>query len=690
MKNSPFFSRIAISGAIFVSVFSHLASPEANAQNKPHESGRIDQLVEANYRKQGIEPNPPASDAVFLRRVYLDIIGRIPSKKEANSFLAYPGSDKRSRLIDHLLDSEGYVSHSFNFWADLLRAKSRMEGNSGGAYIDWIKAAIRDNKPYNEFVHELVDAEGKVWDNGAVGYYMRDSGMPLDNMSNTVRIFLGTRLECAQCHNHPFDKWTQMDYYKMAAFTYGVGTRVSAESNMGIKAIIDKDAKRRHPRYEMSRNVRRALGDILQPLSYGATESNRTVKLPADYAYDDKEPGAISPGVPFGDEVKPSRKKSKREQYADWLTGAGNPRFTTVVANRLWKRAMGVGLIEPVDNLMDTTKPSNPELMRFLEGVMRGGGYDIKRFQRIVYNTRTYQRTATVEEVPADTPYHFPGPQLRRMNAEQLWDSFVTLALPNPDTRSGSVYGRRGQGAKERAEKLAARSPQSIIDQALVIGAAEDVFEAATDRIRKEMLVAGEADDSERLKALRKEMGEANKVRRDAIAAANKAAASGMGDMSMMDKMAMKREEEMVKKNPKLAKKDKPNDPWAGYGRHLMRASEVQSPAPGGHFLREFGQSDRELIENSHKDTSVAQALSLLNGPVTRDVLGGNSVLKKQLAADMDADAKIDTLFLSILTRKPTEGQREMARRQIESNPKTGIDNLIWALMNTSEFAFVQ
>lgn len=659
------------------------------------ESKRIDQIVEANLAKEGITPNAPASDEVFVRRIYLDVIGRIPTQAEATAFLESKAAGKRSKLIDHLLDSDGYVSHSFNYWADLLRAKSRSQGNSGGAYIEWIKKSVAENKPYDQMVNELITAEGKVWDNGAVGYYMRDSGMPLDNMSNTARIFLGTRLECAQCHNHPFDKWTQMDYYKLAAFTYGVNTRVNAQGELGIQEIIDKDAKRRKSKLNLSGSARRALGDILEPLSYGAGDTDRKVSLPDDYAYEDRTQGPVTPEVPFAKEaLKQGRKTGHREEYANWLTSRDNERFTTVVANRMWKRAMGMGLIEPIDDIKETTKPSSEELMRNLEGVMRNGNYDIKRFLRVVYNTRTYQRSATVDEVPADKPYHFQGPLLRRMTAEQMWDSYITLSMPKPDARKGSYGGDR---AKQQVEQLRARSPQSILDQAVAIGKAEDTYQALNNSIREKMRLATEADDAESLKQLRKEMNDANKARREAVAAANKAASEGGmmmgGGMSMMDMMAKKREDEMAEKMEAERKAKgikKPKDAWAGYGRHLLRASEIQSPAPNGHFLREFGQSDRDLIENGHKDTSVSQALDLLNGPVSRDVLNDKSVLKKALAAGMSTDEKVDALFMSVLSRKPTEKQREIANRQLEYNKETGADNLIWALMNTTEFAFVQ
>jgi hypothetical protein len=190
---------------------------------------QIDSILEADWQKHKLQGNPATDDNTFVRRIYLDIIGRIPTTRESDEFLASKDADKRAKLIDKLLGSEAYVQHTFNYWADVLRLTSAMATRPVRSPARRMRNSSRKAcariKPYDQFVREMVAAQGKAWDNGAIGYYMRDRGMPLDNMANTVRIFLGTRIECAQCHNHPFDKWSQMQFYKMAAFTYGVETQ---------------------------------------------------------------------------------------------------------------------------------------------------------------------------------------------------------------------------------------------------------------------------------------------------------------------------------------------------------------------------------------------------------------------------------------------------------------------------------
>ena len=216
---------IAMAAALAMNVTASGANLSQEQVQK--KAAQIDALVNENLAKQKIKANAPASDEVFVRRVFLDIIGRIPTLKETTDFLASTEADKRAQLIDSLLASNGYTQNFFNYWADILRLKSQSVGGgqslpAGYAYANWLQAALKENKPYDQLVRELVTADGKTYENGAVGFYIRDYNMPLDNMAVTTQIFLGTSMVCAQCHNHPFDKWTQMDYYQMAGHSYGM------------------------------------------------------------------------------------------------------------------------------------------------------------------------------------------------------------------------------------------------------------------------------------------------------------------------------------------------------------------------------------------------------------------------------------------------------------------------------------
>ena len=204
-------------------------------------AAEVDRLVAASYAKHSVSANPKTSDEQFVRRIYLDVTGTIPTLGQTRKFLATIGPEKRSALIDELLSSDGYASHWFNYWADVLRYTDSLNNNvRGEPYRQWIKQSLAESKPWDKFVRELLTAEGLVWKNPATGYVQRDSGMPLDNMNNTVRIFLGTRIGCAQCHDHPFD---QMDSERVLP-DGGVHVRHAHEYEWRRHAILGEESQR--------------------------------------------------------------------------------------------------------------------------------------------------------------------------------------------------------------------------------------------------------------------------------------------------------------------------------------------------------------------------------------------------------------------------------------------------------------
>ena len=249
----------------------------------------IDSIIDAKLRSYNQRPNKITSDETFLRRTYLKIIGRIPTYSESVAFLTdRDRSSKRTRLVDSLLLTEGYVSHWFHFWADILRAKDNL-GNrmSGVPFVDYIREFIAMNRPYDEWIKEMLSSSGPYWEkgNGGVGYFLRDQGMQLDNMSNTVRIFLGTSLECAQCHDHPFDRWTQKQFYEMAAYTEGSGNlRRRGAENLNALNRLARTEQRRLEQMEKpreARNLRDAARNISDLVQVGLESMGRgKIKLP--------------------------------------------------------------------------------------------------------------------------------------------------------------------------------------------------------------------------------------------------------------------------------------------------------------------------------------------------------------------------------------------------------------------------
>ena len=692
----------------------------------------IDAILAKGYSKNKVKPLPLADDATFVRRAHLQVGGRIPTYQETTGFLESNDPQKHSTLIDRILNSEAYDSHTFNWWADLLRIQSPARNgganNVGGgvSYAIWMMNAIRQNMPFDEVARKLITAKGYPWNNGAVGYYMRDAGMPLDNMSNTTQVFLGTQMVCAQCHNHPFDKWTQMEYYQMAAYTYGVQARMGGEKqkemqNAFFSQFKGSDAEKRKQAYKSKEGqlLRRAASEIMRPLRYGASHNPRKLQLPHDYQYEDAKPKASISAAPiFGKSDKLDQETDPVEGYAQWMTSSENPRFSKVIANRLWKRVFGVGVIEPVDDIRDDTIPSNPELLAHLEKLMIGLNYDIKQFLRILYNVKAFRRETSTEEIVSGEPYHFPGPILQRMSAEQLWDSFVTLSIPYVDERKPDlsrhqsreeqlsayeekVYDLKGKEMLSVAKK-GARMSKSSNDEML--------------GIQKKLRDAQENNELETVSRLRREYGQLRNKQRASYASL--IMGKGFDGRALYGRAPSSK-----------SSSDSSPDRWKGFSRQLVRASYMPSPAPNGHFLREFGQSDREVIENASREASVPQALSLLNGSIYQAILKQPAAPFAEDLSRVDAiKDKVDILFLSILNRKPTKEELETCLDEIDgAKDKTpdyssripanisperkrkllkyyaqrakskssygmnsGIRGLAWTLLNTRQFSFIQ
>ena len=765
-------------------------------------AAEIDALLARDWAANNLTPNALADDSVLVRRIYLDVVGRIPTSREAEEFLASRENGKWAALIDKLLDSEGYVQNYFHYWADVLRVQSKGQ-RTGPAYVHFIKDALRSNKPYDVFVREMVAGDGKAWSDGAIGYYTRDRGMPLDNMASTLRVFLGTRIECAQCHNHPFDKWTQRQFYEMAAFTYGVEIRDSGSSftggisellrdqSMAIRTTFKQPEWPKNPNTEADRQAfwaeldkvgkaRRAAEEYLlqaerlynqamnAPRGPGrypkvTFDEKRKLTLPSDYQYDDAEPqSVVKPAAIMRHALTPRPGESRVQAYARWLANPENDRFNKVVVNRLWKKAFGLALIEPLDDLTDNTVAVNPELLSHLEKLMVSLKYDMKAFLRILFNTSTYQRQASHEEVAPGTACHFTGPLLRRMTAEQLWDSFVTLINPNPDMlnmtthevweqrrlamekvadpaeafksiqMAAKIYQEQPEGLEALQKQLEqaredAKKHQSIADtatgpekQAASSHAAEcqakiksinreiaALYSHARRTVMAEVIIPGQkklfekvtgkpfktlADDPNRTGP----MQAAPSADMQAGGATDGGRTMAPADIKTKPTKAEAAEAEIKAWSEEAVYYDIPRRQWRDYfrsrvqqSRQWLRAAEIESPAPRGHYLREFGQSDREIIENSNSDASVPQALALMNGELLPQILHRYSQLMLTVGKAQSADEKIDAAYMAVLSRKPTAREKALCLQAQDKGLNT-VEDLIYALINTRQFIFNQ
>jgi Protein of unknown function (DUF1549)/Protein of unknown function (DUF1553) len=603
-------------------------------------AGEVDRLIMKQLTAKGVKPNPPSTDEQFVRRAYLDIVGRIPSYDEASGFMADSSPNKRAKLIDMLLDTEGYTTHLYDYLADMFRVidDTNQPMQRSLPYIQWLKKQVNDNLPYDKMVSALLTADGKMWDNGATGYLLRDSGMLLDNLSNTFTVFLGTDLACAQCHDHPFAEWTQKQFYELAAF---FGATVTNLNDSQFKGGDPKDrimAEMTSLAEKSGTDMKQYEGTIDQIIDANRrvvadTKENR-LRLPMDYKYKDGKPGEpVKPKLirwkgedKRNDSYKQNTKKQERlrDSFAAWATHKDNPRFAITIANRLWKRALGVGVAEPVTNVDDPKNSTNPELLAYLGNEMKRLKFNLRDYQKIIYNTQAWQREATVDDVPMGTPYHFQGPLLRRMSAEQTWDSFMTLILGQPDLYKGTNGTSYGNSIS--------------LDLAKTTGAT----------------MAG------KLNAFLKMRDQ------------GKSDTGSLADAGIVQ-MGMDR--------PKTLEFN---------GMKLLRAAELEQPSIPGHFLREFGQSSRVSTDGSSREGSSPQVLMLMNGPVQQMITDHQSLIFRTMNSKATAEEKAESVFISILARRPTPNEKAFAVKQITEAGEEGPSNLIWALINSLEFLFVQ
>ena len=728
----PLHHRILFMAVIAGAMLTQAELAEAEQPDVAATVQKIDGLLAAHWQKVKVTANPPAGDEVLVRRLYLDIAGRIPTYRETAEFMGDESKNRRAKLIDKLLASEGYVHHFFNYWADILRMQGQQGSLVQGAYMKWLKDSLRQNKPYHQMVRELVTAQGKVWESPAVGYYFRDRNMPLDNMANTVRIFLGTRIECAQCHNHPFDKWTQMQFYQMGAFYTGISARedVLAKPVAAANAMVTEKAKRKVLSHQDVMGFSNAISHVRAPfILTTVTHDEWGLQLPHDYQYDDAKPKqVIPPAVLYGTSAPSAAGARRMTTYANWMTSKDNTRFTNLIANRLWKKVFGVGLIEPVDEIMDSTAAAIPALMTCLEDLMKELNYDMKAFLRVLYNTSAYQRSVCHEEALPGEVWHFTGPVLRRMTAEQMWDSCITLINPTPDMPDDVTVQAQKQritGLKKLADALDLLTPEEIYQGAELSAKTFTVTAARMTEVETSIIAARSAGDIGKAKELTKEYEtlKASQVATRQIVheqifnkgiqrlegrQAGSPVASAASPLSAMDmQMAMngyipgKKKAALTDAQQKLLQEEASRfgitgDKLTEYLksreadlRRWLRAAELGSPAPRGHYLREFGQSDRETIDNANHDASIPQALALMNGELLPEILGPFSALKLTVNNLNQPDQQMQAVYMTLLSRKPSAAE-QAAWIAAHGKDLGQLDDLIFALMNTQQFIFIQ
>ena len=468
----------------FVTVPVTVLNPSSGFEWRPlPQYNYIDELVDGKLERIRVQPSPPVADSEFLRRVSLDLTGRLPGPEEIRAFLADPADRQNKRLeaIDRLMGSDAYVDHWTLKWGDLLRNNRKFLGHKGiWSFREWIRQSVAENKPYDQLVRELLASKGSTLENPAVNYF-RVARTPQDAMETTTQLFLGVRMVCAQCHDHPFEKWTQDQYFQMSAFFSAIGIRPGFKSGEEIVYEKRQDADLKHPKD----------GRVVEP----------RYLLPVK-------------GAPKLDGTG-----DQRPALVEWLTSKENPFFARAVANRVWSYFFGRGIIEPVDDIRASNPAVNAPLLDALAQDLKDHDYDLQRLMRTIVESRTYQASIRTNAWNENDGINFSRRIPRRLSAEQLADAisaatgsrveFETVPedsraaqLPDPHVENGEFLDLFGRPQRDQPCECERRSDMSL-SQALNLVNGPMVGRAVADpQGRVASLILGGASDRELIEDL--------------------------------------------------------------------------------------------------------------------------------------------------------------------------------------------
>jgi hypothetical protein len=438
----------------------------------PSENNYVDQHVHAKLRELQIQPSELCSDEEFVRRVYLDLIGQLPAPAEVEQFLADGSEEKRSRLIDALVERPELAEFWALKWGDLLRVRNAKVSPAGvHKFHRWLVASFRDNVPYDRFVRELLTAEGSTFQNPPANFY-RTAADTNDCTETTCQVFLGIRIQCAKCHNHPFERWTQDNYYGIGAFFHRVQRKPGTAPDEQVIWVA-------------------RAGEVTQP------RTGRT----------------MPPWLPGQGETATAADGDRRAALVDWLLRPDNPWLARVEVNRIWGQLFGRGIVDPVDDFRDSNPPASAPLLAALAEDFRARGYDRRHILRVILASRTYQLSSRTNDSNRHDTRYFSHVGARLLSAEQLLDAICQVTgvnekfpglpagtravqLPSPDVELEflKVFG---QPARETACQCE-RSTDSNLSQALqMINGPLVHGKVRSDQNRLRALVAAGRDDAQ-------------------------------------------------------------------------------------------------------------------------------------------------------------------------------------------------
>ena len=687
--------------------------------------GELDRVIsrdnEALTANRPFQPMPVVDDFVFLRRIYVDLIGRIPTDAEVQEFATWPVEGRREQLIDLLLKDERFADRWTIFFADMLRLRSQATG--GAALIAYVHHAVQTGMPYDEMSRRLISSNGKAGRVPEVGFILGDDADPLAMASVTSQVFLGVHIGCAQCHDHPFDTWTRRDFYDLAAF-YGKTRRYESQLTKVVYATEMEQttilwppdgvgpAEERKPiaaKFPFPMDESSETPEYIQRLM-----ATRAAKLAAIPKPDDKGPsvddllesvsdkvaqattGQLAAELALADSKRDIRQidvqkglyktSELREQLAVSVTDPRNKYFSRVLVNRVWKTLVGRGFIEPVDDFRDDNKPVMPASLDYLAEEFVASDYDLRTLVRLVVTSDAYQRehapSNSDEITRVELETHLLATPVRRMIAESLYDSVVTAGhlfepkhSPGKNERTIHEYVRVPKGTKP-GEAVQPNNFAPLKGPAMAAMASGEAMAGGGEYAFEEAI---ELDFT----SLLKEQGEDDEVALDAMQAMSK---EEIEAQRMVQQRMMRNSTEYEDQQVTRIVDDNPV-----YNSSLR----MQSPAPEGHFLRVFGQPNRTDLGDLRDDSaSMRQALMMLNGRLSHEAarVGDLEPMYALLqGSKANLDEAIRLAYREIMTRNPTAEELADAKAVIaeQATVLDGMADLRWVLINCNEFRFL-
>ena len=672
--------------------------PDRTPESATDAAAILDDILRRENEESEAMTTGTVDDLVFLRRATIDLIGRIPTTPEIREFEAWSG-DRREKLVDKLLAHPRFADRWTIFMADMLRIRSSIEG--GNQLLAFINSSIAEAKPYDIMVRELIAASGRANSNPAVGFILGDDANPMELAAATAQVFLGVRIGCAMCHDHPFDDWEQRDFYDLAAFfgktqkvgNQRMGTVYTTEgSKMAVLWPPEDKAKPEEreavsPRFPFKNAKNDSTPNYLtrfeklreqqQQKSIGGSETesldalldavNPSAGKKADSVLVEAEKESRLLNV-HGDIYRTSE---LREKLAGLITDPRNDFFARAYVNRVWAEMIGHGFVEPLDNFSPYADLHHASTLDFLSREFIASGYDLRSLIRIIALSDAYRRAPLTAEIPLtvreDSERNFTAAPQRRMLGEVLYDSVVTAG------HLEDFKWPAGANHKEVSSEVRVPTGEYVMVEggapALEMDAEKPMMrndgydlESSLKLDFNSILTPNEASE---LETMRKESDEQIKAR--------EMAATQNEEKQRVMKYTTKIVTTTVDDNPRFDS-----------------AMRMATPAPPAHFLRVFGQPERAgLGEFRDSSSSLRQQLMMLNGRMTHEASRVGSLEPIHRLLEKDKVEAIVYAYREILTRPPTEEEKSFALALLSEDPHEGMADLRWALLNCNEFRFI-